>query len=156
MVDVERNANASEHRFILRPNHSMSWRGSLIFFFSLCVVSGFIATAMVVVGYWLVMPFAGLELLALGGALYVVAWRCHQREIISISGNEIRIERGVRYPRRCWMLARVWAQVVLECCPKGGYPSRLLIRSHGQRVEVGRFLNEEERRRLAVELSRSL
>ena len=104
----------------------------------------------------MVLPFAGLEMLALGTALYVVARRCCEREVISIAADSIRIERGVYYPRRCWTLARVWAQVVVERCPSAWYPSRLLIRSHGRTVEVGRFLNEEERQRLAVELTRSL
>lgn len=152
MVEVEHNSVGC--RFVLRPNRSMSWRGSLIFFLSLCILSSSIATGMAVRGYWLVLPFAGLELLAVGAALYVVALRCHQREVISIAGDLIRIERGVRYPRRCWTLARIWAQVVLE--PAARDSSRLLVRSHGRCVEIGRFLGEDERRRLAVELTRSL
>ena len=155
MVDVERNANAPGLRFILRPNHSLSWRGSLIFFLSLCVVSGTIATVMAAMGYWLVLPFAGIELLILGGALFVVVRRCHEREIISIADDVIRIERGLHYPRHSRTLARVWVRVVLERST-GWYPSRLLIRADGRSVEVGRFLTEEERRRLAIELIRTL
>ena len=156
MVDVERVANNREYRFVLRPNRSLSWRGAIIFFFSLCVVSGTVAGGMAFLGFWMVLPFAGLEMLALGTALYVVARRCYEREVISIAADSIRIERGIHYPRRYWVLGRMWAQVVLERCPSAWYPSRLLIRSHGRTVEVGRFLNEEERQRLAVELTRSL
>jgi len=66
------------------------------------------------------------------------------------------VEKGRRYPENQCTLARVWARVVLERCPKQWYPSRLLIRSHGRAVEVGTFLNEEERRRLAEELAQNL
>lgn len=156
MVDVERNADISVYRFVLRPNQSLSWRESLIFFFSLCLLSGAIATGFALLGLWMVFPFAGLEMLAVGSGLYVVACRCYRCEVIFIAGDFIRIEKGRRYPKQRWMLARVWTQVVLERCPTGWYPSRLLIRSHGHVVEIGRFLTEPERQRLADELTRVL
>lgn len=152
MVDAERDADTSVYRFVLRPNRSLSWRETLIFFFSLCLLSGSIATGFAWLGLWMVFPFAGLEMLALGTGLYVVACRCHQCEVIFIAGDFIRIEKGRYYPRQRWMLARVWAQVVLERCPAAWYPSRLSIRSHGRVVEIGRFLTESERLRLADDL----
>ncbi len=156
MVDIEHSADSSGCRFVLRPNRSLSWRGSVTFFFSLVVVSGFIVTGMTMMGYWLVLPFAGLELSALGAGLYVVSRRCHECEVISIAGDSVRVEKGYDYPRERWTFTRLWAHAVLEQCPARWYPSRLLIRSHGRTVEVGHFLNEEERRRLAVELSQNL
>ena len=152
MVDVERNGHA-ECRFVLRPNRSLSWQGSLIFFFSLCLVSGIIAIGLALLGYWLVLPFTGLELLALGISLYVVARRCYQCEVICITGDAVPIEKGIEHPQERWTFSRIWARVVLERYPTSWYPSRLLIRSHGRAVEIGRFLNEEERQRLAGELT---
>lgn len=156
MVDVQSNAGERQYRFILRPNHSLSWRGSLVFFGSLLLISSAISITFAFLGFWPVVPFAGLEMLALGVCLYLVACRCHECEVISINGDSIRIEKGRGYPRQQWTFGRLWARVVLERCPKAWYPSRLLIRSHGRTVEVGRFLHEEERQRLAAELTRSL
>lgn len=156
MVDLEHGPDVSGFRFVLRPNRSLSWRGSLTFFLSLCVICGVIVISLTLMGFWLVLPFAGLELLALGSGMYVVSRRCQECEVISITGNTVKIEKGRHFPRERWTLARVWARVVLERCPVEWYPSRLLIRSHGRAVEIGRFLNEEERQRLAIELTRSL
>lgn len=156
MVDMKRNTGEYQCRFVLRPNRSMSWRGSLILFFSLLFISGMTAIGLAALGFWLVLPFAGLEMVALGAGLYVVACRTYECEVISISGDAIRIERGRHYPRQHWTLARVWAKVILERCPKKWYPSRLLIRSHGRAIEVGRFLDEQERQRLAAELIRNI
>jgi uncharacterized membrane protein len=156
MVNIESVANDTQCRFVLRPNRSLSWRGSLLFFLSLVLVSSIIAISLTWLGFWMVLPFAGLEMLALGVGLYVVAGRCYEREVISISREDIRIEKGRGYPRQQWTLGRVWAQVVLERCPRQWYPSKLLIRSHGRAVEVGRFLHEEERRHLAAALIQSL
>lgn len=104
-------------------------------------------------------PGAGpvrFPLLAVGTGLYLVACRCHEREVICIAADTIRIERGRRKPEQSLTLTRAWARVVLKACPRQWYPSRLLIRVHGQTVEVGRFLVEEERRQLAEDLNRCL
>lgn len=156
MVNIERLANDDLCRFVLRPNRSMSWRGSLLFFLSLVLVSSFISISLTLLGFWMVLPFAGLEMLLLGAGLYLVAGRCYEREVISIGQEDILIEKGRGYPRQQWTVGRVWAQVVLERCPRQWYPSKLLIRSHGRAVEVGRFLHEEERRQLAADLNLSL
>ncbi len=156
MVNVERSVDESQCRFVLRPNRSMSWRGTLIFFFSLLAVSGMTAICLTVMGFWMVLPFTGLEMLVLWIGLYIVARRTYECEVIFIAGDTIRIEKGRKHPEHVLTLARVWARVVLERCPKAWYPSRLFIRSHGRAIEVGRFLEEEERQRLAAELTRSL
>ncbi len=156
MVDIQRNPNKYRCRFILRPNRSLSWRGSLYFFLSFCLVSGTIATGMAMLGYWLVLPFAGLEVLVVGASLYVVACRCYECEVISITEDSIEVERGRRRLRQRGTLKRTWTQVCLERRAAGWQPTRLVIRSHGRSIEVGRFLNEDERGRLAVELARSL
>jgi len=46
-----------------------------------------------------------------------------------------------------------WAQVLLQPGRWRGAPSRLLVRSHGREVEIGAFLNDEERRDLQRRLS---
>ncbi len=156
MVDVERNGQGRGWRFVLQPNRSLSWRGSVLFFFSLCLVSGAIAAGFSLLGFWMILPFAGLEMLALGAGLYVVARRCYEREVICIGGESIHVERGGACPRQCWTLARRWARVVLEQCPGGWYSSRLLLCSRDRAVEIGRFLHEDERRRLAADLAAAL
>lgn len=156
MVDIQREAKDDLRRFILQPNQSLSWRASCYLLLSLLLISGSIAVGLSLMGFWLILPFAGLELAAVAAGFYTASRRCQRREVISVSSDEIRIERGHRYPEQTWILATSWAKVILERCPRRWYPSRLLIRSHGQSIEVGGFLNEEERRRLAEELVKSL
>jgi uncharacterized membrane protein len=156
MVDIERSEQKTGACFVLRPNRSISWRGILVFFLALVLVSGSVAITLTVMGYWLVLPFTGLELILVALSLYWASRQSWRREVIRINADTIKIEKGWRYPEQKWILTRVWAQVVLERCPKQWYPSRLMIRSHGQVVEIGRFLNENERNYLASELRRSL
>lgn len=156
MINIELAENGTLQRIILQPNQSISWRGVVCFYASLLLVSGGLAGGLAMLGFWPILPFAGLEMLLLGIVMYLVARRGQQREVISVSPEIILIEKGRFYPEQRWKFFRIWAKVILERCPKQWYPSRLLIRSHGRGVEIGRFLNEDERQRLATELRRGL
>ncbi|MBK8183707.1 MAG: DUF2244 domain-containing protein [Candidatus Competibacteraceae bacterium] len=156
MVALEYGVEECQHCYVLRPNRSLSWRQNLLFFSGLCGVTLLGVAPLVAMGFWPVLPFAGLELLVVGIGLYRVTCRCHECEVICVAADSIRIERGRRGPQQCWTLTRAWAQVVLKACPRQWYPSRLLIRAHGRTVEVGRFLVEEERKKLAQDLTRCL
>jgi uncharacterized membrane protein len=156
MVAVEHDTKECQFCYVLRPNRSLSWRQNLAVFAGLCAVTLALVIPLVAMGFWPVLPFAGLELLVVGIGLYYVTCRCHECEVICVAADSIRIERGRRRPQQRWVLPRTWARVVLSGCSRQWYPSRLLIRAHGRTVEVGRFLVEEERLRLARDLTRCL
>lgn len=140
--------------FVVMPNKAMPWH-QLVLVYS--IIAGFtigVALGFFYQGLTLVLPFAGLEIVALGVALYISAWRGGVKEVISITGDKIRIEIGHDFPEQRYELKRAWAQVVLQRPWHNWYPSHLFIRSHGQQVEIGHFLNESERQGLAIELQK--
>jgi uncharacterized membrane protein len=119
-------------------------------------VSFGIAGAFALNGAWLVLPFAGLEMLILGAALYSVARRCASWQLITIDADTINIYVSVSAEAPLATLKRAWARLELRTEENKWYPPRLTIRSHGQVVEIGRCLNEAERRSLASKLSKVL
>jgi len=141
--------------FVIQPNPSMSWHTLK------CVYCGISAVLVIIGLFWLcmglplVLPFAGLEALLLGAGLYWSAWRGGVREVITVGEDRVVIEAGRSAPEWREEFHRHWARVVLAH-PGGWYPSRLFICCHGRRREVGRFLNEQERRGLASELRLAL
>ncbi len=136
-------------QIVVRPNQSLTWNGNKLFFGMIAGVSLAVAGALAFLGFWPVLPFAGLELLALGWALYHCA-RCGQwREVISIDGDRVEVAAGRGQPERRWSANRHWTQVAVEPPRFRGHPTRLVLRSAGRRVELGAFLTEVERRRLA-------
>ena len=143
-------------RFVIRPNQSLSWRDAQVFFLGICLVSLTIALAFTLLGFWPVLPMAGAELIALGGALYVCALRGQRREVISVYGDRIIVEKGRQEPERQWLVKRTWVQIKLLRPEISWYPSRLVIRSCGRDIEVGGFLTEQERECLANDLCRSI
>ncbi len=154
MITYLSDSDETKNGFVVMPNkampwHQLVWLYSVIASFTIGVALGFFSQ-----GLTLVLPFAGLEVLALGAALYISAWRGGVKEVISVTEDKIRIEIGHDSPEQCHELNRVWAQVVLQRPWNNWYPSRLFIRSHGRQVEIGRFLNESERQGLAKELQK--
>jgi uncharacterized membrane protein len=147
---------ASTRRFLIRPNSSLSWRDAVRFYISMVLVSFGIAIAFALQGAWLILPFAGLEMLLLGIALYIVARRAARWQEISINGDRIHVVEHDPRRQQEQSLQRAWAQVIHEDAAIKGHPSKLSIRSHGRSIEIGRCLNEQEKRCLAEQLSRAV
>ena len=140
----------------LAPNCSLTTRGALWFFASVCATSFGVAGLMALHGWWPVLPFAGLEMLLLGAVLWHSQRSRHCMETITVTDERIEIEAKDMHGRRAAVFPRHWAQVRLRRAASPLHPSRLLIMSHGRSIEVGRFLTEEDRRRLAARLQRAV
>ena len=143
-------------RFLIRPNRSLPWRGVVRFYIGMVMVSFGIAIAFALKGAWLILPFAGLEMLVLGAALYVVARRGCCWQVVSIHGDHIEVVDHDSKSKRQQTFIRAWAQVKLEQARINGYPSRLTIRSHGRAIEIGGYLADEEKQQLALELRQAM
>jgi len=147
---------ASRRRFLIRPNCSLPWRETVRFYLCVLSVSLGIALAFAWMGAWLVLPFAGLEMLVLGIALYSVARRAAKWQEISIHGEHIYVIEHAPKGLHEQSFQRAWARVVHEGAAIRGHPSKLIIRSHGRSVEIGNCLNEQEKNYLAEQLSRAV
>jgi len=141
--------------FVIRPNSSLSWRGNIFVIASVASVLTFVVAPFAFLGYWPMLPFAGLEIVVLATALYLCSRRSQWREVITISEDEIAVSRGRRSPERSFTFSRYWAAIRLQA-PVAGRPGRLTVGSHGREVEVGTFLNDDERKALAEALRRAV
>ena len=143
-------------RFLIRPNCSLSWRQVVRFYLAVLAASMGIAVAFALQGAWMVLPFAGLEMLVLGAALYVVARRGSNWEMISIQGDNLDFVAHGPGSEHRERFKRAWVRIELLGPAIQGHPSRLTIGSHGRRIEVGSCLNEADKRYLADELLRAV
>lgn len=142
-----------DYRIIARPNCSLSAKGrigvvALIASFSLAVAIGFS-----LIGAWLVLPFAGLELVAVAYAFYYINCHAADYESITIEGDQLAVEKRDYKNTSQIVFHRYWARVLLRQLPSGD--QSLLLRSHGKEVEFGRhFMNNDQRLALAQQLKR--
>lgn len=142
--------------FVLSPNPAPPWPDIRLFFIVLATPSLLVASGFAWLGFWPILPFAGLELLGLAAALYATAKRAELREVVRISKDKIEIEKGRRHPEERVEMRSTWAKVLLKRPNTPLRASRLVISSHGSEVEVGPFLVEEERRQLASALRKAI
>lgn len=135
-------------QWLLKRNCSATPRQMMGFFASLCVLSLVIGTFFWWQGATLVMPFAWLELVAVGLALLVYARHATDSEHIRLQSGRLTVEHvsGRRVERA--EFAPAWVRVE----PEHGDRSLIELSGQGQRISVGRFVRPELRRQLAEEL----
>jgi uncharacterized membrane protein len=142
-------------RFELLPNRSSSWTQTRRFLMVIALLDGLIALLFAWQGLWLVLPFSGLEVAALGAGLYCCSRATYRRELILVEGERVVVLRGGERVECRDELARAWTRLQWQSvCERGC--SRLLLGSHGRFFEIGAFLVETERRQLAGDLGRLL
>lgn len=141
-----------EKRIELAPNCSLTPTGARLFFVCTCLFSLAFAMIFVSMGFWPVLPFWALEMLALGLALHASMQRRRYTQTVTITDSQISLVTRSRRGEAKQEFARHWAKVRLRSPRTRLYPSRLTIESRGRAFEVGSFLCEEERCLLAERL----
>lgn len=145
---------ASGEHILIHPHRSLSMGEAHWFMLTLCLPSLGIALWCAAHGLWPVLPFAGLELAAVGFALYYNLRRRDDTQLIAINDDSVTIVTRHRGQPVNTEFSRHWAQVKLRRPKSPWHPSRLTIESHGRACELGSFLTEEARCALARRLRR--
>ncbi|MEX2525566.1 MAG: DUF2244 domain-containing protein [Gammaproteobacteria bacterium] len=155
MIYETEAAEEGSRTFVVMPNRSMSWPALVTAYVAIVVVALSVAIYFYTKGLTLILPFSGLELLFLGAVLYLTAWRSDWREVITVGEELISVQTGRHGPESHFEFQRQWVKLILAHAG-GWYPGRLLLRSHGHQIEIGRFLNEQERQGLAEMLAAAM
>ena len=145
-------ASESAFDFTFKRNCSISPQDLLwVLAFLSCVSLG-IASVFAYFGAWPVLPFAGVEVLALAMAFYLNGRHAADYERIALAQGRLVVEaRDAARLRRHefnvpWLRLEEYRQ---------GRDLHLVLRSGAAAVEVGRHLDTERRASLAVRLRRS-
>ncbi len=138
----------------LKRNCSISPAGFARVLAALAVLALAIGACFAAAGAWPILPFAGLEALALGAAYVLYARRATDLERIELASGRLTVEvvdaqRTARYE-----LDARRARVRLE--KSQGYGARVLLRGPREELELGRHLDPESRVELAAQLEKRL
>lgn len=154
MVTSSRSADAL--MIVARPNQSQSWRSNVYILLALSVPCLGAATAFTLLGAWPILPLAGLELLALGAALYYAQWKLQYRQVITLSGDSVRIDKGHYHPQQSWRFSRQRAGLTIVPETHPWESPTLAVHDRSESVRVGEFLNREDALELLALLRREL
>lgn len=141
-----------DKHWLLKRNCSLSPRSTVMALGGLCVLMLTIGCVFAAMGLWPVLAFAWLHVLALGWALRCYAGHAGDRERIVLTPDGLLIEK-VEGERVCVVrLDPCWTRVVL---PAGRF-DLIHLEARGVRIDVGSFVDEEQRTEVALELRRQL
>ncbi|MBI3561711.1 MAG: DUF2244 domain-containing protein [Gammaproteobacteria bacterium] len=155
MIRIDTHS-ASQQYIVLAPNLSSTWRANLYLIGWVATLAFGIAIGFALRGAWMILPFAGLEVLAMVVIFYIVTRRGQRLEVIRILEQEIIVEHGHRRIERRWCSARFYVRVVIIQSPQRWYLPQVIIRGQPGAIEVGEFLNEAEKNQLIAHLRQSL
>ena len=142
------NASAPVGYIVLQPNNSLSWRALKFFLFTLLTISFCIALGFTLQGYWMILPFTILEMSCVGACLYYIARRANSQEVLHFSADEISLEQGRNQVERriCW--PRYFSKFLVQPPTHPWYVERIYLSRAKEQIEIGRFLNQPEKKEL--------
>jgi uncharacterized membrane protein len=156
-VDPEDCAGEAAGAFVFRssPNCSLTCAQERLAFWTLAAPCFAAAVAFALAGYWVILPFAGVEMGLLAWAFKVQRSRESDYEALTIDGDLVVLEwrTGSRGGRR--ELNRQWTRVVCTCAAPGRN-CRVGVSCYGRETLVGQYLSDEARLRLAATLRSKL
>ena len=133
------------HAWLLRPTRSMTWpqaKRCILLIAIFCLSIGILFAGY---GLPLVMPFSGLEVVAVAVAFYLVLRDGERQELVRFDGGQLVIETGTQQLDQRVEFNRFWVRVELKRSRYRYHPTRLYVGTHGRAIELGHFLTDSER-----------
>ena len=134
---------------ILKRNCSITPAGLACVFAALAVAVLAIGVGFAVAGAWLILPFAGLEVLLLAAAFVLHARHATDYERIELAGGRLRVEVGEASRVARYELDARRARIEME-------GRHVLLRGPEEQLELGRHLDMASRMAFAAELKKRL
>ncbi|MEJ2141049.1 MAG: DUF2244 domain-containing protein [Gammaproteobacteria bacterium] len=153
MIESNLDISKGQGHIVVCPNMSGQWQTTKLFLGIVSCLALLIAIAFALLGLWMILPFAGLEIIALVSLMYWVAHQCRRKQVIHFEDNRIRVENGYHLPKSTWESELFFTRLLIDKPPyRGGQPLKVFLRSKQQQLELGEFLNEQDKKKLIGEL----
>jgi len=150
---VHTAASESAFDLTIKRNCSISPRDLLcVLALAACMSLG-IGAGFALAGAWPVLPFAGLEVVALAAAFYLNGRHAADYERIAVSGDKLLVQASDAGRMELHEFDRRWLRIDER---RRGRDLRVLLCSSGSELEIGRHLDTEGRASLGWRLRRSL
>jgi len=133
----------------LRPNKSSSLRQNVLFFGMLSLICITFGVGFFIVGAPLILPFAGLEILALITIIKLNRDWSNQLQILAIDKLHVKITNN----KRKKIYDRFLSKFLIQ--EKNG-TKVIFLQSHKEQIEIGRFLTADEKDELIAMLKRKV
>ena len=97
-------------------------------------------------GAWIVLPFAGLEILCVGVGMYYVSWKLSFKEVIMVEAESFILQKGVYFPKQQWHWQRRYTSLIKQPSKYRMSAPALFLKHLDQTIEIGSALNQGEKK----------
>ena len=132
------SADAVMKRWVFRQNCSLTPKQLMVWYFSLFAVSFAIAGGFWLMGLWIVIPFAGLEMLLVAIAFLYYARHATDFDKIELKPGALVIERVRAGKQERFELNPAWTRVEFEAQHK----SPLILKCRSMELRLDRFIED--------------
>jgi uncharacterized membrane protein len=156
MIAVGRSEDGSRVRLLARGNFSLDAGGLATLLIVLGVLTLGMASLLAWKGYWPVLMVALVQL-ALITWIFIRVWEnTWVLEEIVVDAVSVHVVKQRHRRKTQTVLESAWTTVRMEQPEVSWYAANLILRCKGQQVELGAFLTQDEKQRLARHLSVAL
>lgn len=144
MITPTLNTDGFTGQILIEPNRPINWQDNIQFIKYVCIASFIISLIALLKGFFLVMPFLGLEVIFVFVCLYQVYRHYSICQIIYFTEDAIIIESGNKCADKRIEFQRYWSKFHIN---NGGHYSipSLQILSKGKSTEIGKFLGYSDK-----------
>ncbi len=143
--------------WVIKRNCSAGPRQLASVFGSLVAVSFLFGLGFAAFGLWMVLPFVGVELLAVGAAFFYYGRHAADCERIAVAPHKLSVEHFEGALVKQWQFDPRVSRVQVESCGRQwGRRVRVYLLAPGTRLELGRYLLDRSRPQLAREIDGTL
>lgn len=150
MVKVEQNQN--ETRLYLLPNCSATWRQTKLAIGAVGVTTLAVAVFWSLQGFWVILPFAGLEVGLFTFLAYRVCCATHHQQVLLCSPDGIEVQWGSRFPKHRWQFKRQDTQLRVIRPAHSWSAYRLILQDDRQALPIADKLNKDDVQRALDQL----
>lgn len=141
---------------VLTPNQSMSYEGNLWVVLAVSLIISLITVPIALLGGWVVLPFAIIQVLALSAGLYLTLKKLNYKEVITLQEGQILLQRGHNDIESCFIFPEQSVKILVEDQGKPMSSPDIDMVAEGHCCHLGGFLNRSDRFILAHALKNQL
>lgn len=145
---LEHRSNETSDQLILSPNKSMTWETNRKILLVMIAVALIIGLSFAYIGAWMILPFAGIEVALVGFGMYYVCWKLNFKEIITLEGDSLILQKGVYFPKEEWRWQASQTWLAKQPSKYRMSAPTLFLQHLNHSEEIGLFLNRAEKKEL--------
>lgn len=145
-----------QRQLILTPNRSMGWHQNLRIILAVTVAITIASIPVILLGGWVVIPFAILHIGALSVGLYVTLRKLNYHEVITVQDGLLSLERGGMQLETSHTFPQSAVNILVEEHSLPIHAPDIDLVAEGHCYPIGEFLNRDDRFELASRLKNQL